>query len=215
MFWCLGLVVGLVALVALAVFAFTLVEQKRARETLAARGAQLGTWAVYYDVKTLRIGLIATFGERELLRYLVFRLHDLFDYNQGLEAERRRVAQAVLAATQGRGEAWQFLFPPPKGECFHGTESPTGTLFKFFAGSLFEHAVDQPRFLGGDSIAKQEGLVGECIALTQHLVSDASRGPRVAAALTKLVEQELSAGAAPRGARFWNLPNETLREVGS
>ena len=117
MFWCAGLVVGLVALVALAVFAFTLIEQKRARQTLAARGAQLGTWTVYYDVKARRVGLVATFGERELLRYLVFRLHDLLDYNQGLEAERRRIADAVLAAALGTGEAWQFLFPPPQGEC--------------------------------------------------------------------------------------------------
>lgn len=212
--WILGGLVGLVALGALALFLFDLSEKKNAREALAARGRELGTWTVYYDVKQRRIGLVATFGESELLRYLVFRLHDLFDYNQGLEAERRRIGDLLIATARGTGgEQWQFLFNPPKGECYHAYDAPNGTLFKFFDGSLFEHAVSQPRFIGGDSIAKQQGLVGECVAIIHHLTRDPAQADRIGSAVARLVEKELATGTPGRGAKFWDLPNEALRSV--
>jgi len=202
-----------VALVLLAVVGFFVMEamnKKRAQEALAARGNELGSWTVYYDVKKNRIGLTATFPERELIRYLFFRIHDLFDYNQGLESERRRIAEALLAAARGNAtENWEFLFPAPMSECFHSSQSPNGTLFKFFEGKLWEHAIDQPRFIGGDSIAKQKGLLGECIAIIQHL----GKAGKIGEATVRLIESELNGGPQGQGARFWNLPNQAFRET--
>ena len=207
---------GCLAVVLLAVgafFAFEAFERKRAKEALAAQGKELGTWTVYYDVKSKRIGLTGI-PEAALLRYLLFRLHDLFDYNQGLEAERRRIAEVVTSAARGlEGETWTLLFPAPKSECYHAYDSPNGTLFKFFEGKLYENAIDMPRFIGGDSIAKQAGLLGECIALVQHFKRDPARGVNITAAVARMVEKELRDGPPGKGAAFWNLPNETLREI--
>jgi hypothetical protein len=212
---CFGVVVGLVVIAGVAFFAFDASMKRRAAEALAARGAVLGDWTVYYDTKANRIGLIATFGEEHLVRYLLFRLHDLFDYNQGLEPERRRLADLFTAAARGLpSEDWTFLFNPPKTETYHAYDSPQATLFKFFDGKLYENAIDQPRFIGGDAIAKQKGLVGEIIALTHHLGAT-ERGAVTKDAIARMVEKELREGRAPEGARFWNLPTQTLREIAS
>ena len=209
-----GACLGLVVLAVVAFFVFEAMGKKRAQEALAARGNQLGNWTVYYDVKQNRIGLTGTFPEQELFRYLLFRVHDLFDYNQGLAAERQRIAEAITSAARGLdGESWTLVFPAPKSECYHASESPNGTLFKYFEGVLYEHAIDQPRFIGGDSIAKQKGLLGECLAIVQHLKRDPARGVNICSAVARMVEKELRDGPPGQGARFWNLPNETFREV--
>jgi hypothetical protein len=205
------ILLGIVGALGLLVVVLIALAKKNARDTELARGAAIGTWTVYYDVKTLRIGLVATFGEAELLRYLLFRAHDLFDYNQGLEGERRQLAEALRAAASGRpGEPWKLLFPAPKADCYHGHDSPNGTLFKFFEGTLFEHAVSQPRFLGGDAIAKQQGLVGECIAIAAHLAANPATSQRVARAIDVLVQRELAEGVARPGPKFWAIPNDAL-----
>jgi hypothetical protein len=210
MLWLLGILGGVVALVGLLVGGVVL----REKLTVAAMGREIGTWEVSYDVKERRIGLKASFSDAELLPFLLFRLHDLFDYHRGLEADRRRLAQLVTSAARGApDEAWALVFQPADSECYHFHNSPNATLFRFFQGSLFEHAVSQPRFLGGDAIAKQQGLVGECVALTTHLINDPVRGPSVAAAVTKLVEQELAVPHAPSGPRFWAMPNHALKMV--
>jgi hypothetical protein len=208
---------GCLAVVVLAVVAFFLVEaqgKKRAEEALAARGRELGTWTVYYDVKANRIGLTGTISERDLLRYALFRVHDLFDYNQGLEGERRRIGEAIISAARNlEGEKWDFLFQPPKSELFHASESKDATLFKYFEGKLYENAIDKPRFLGGDAMAKQKGLLGECIALIQYFAKDPQRGVNICSGVVRMVEKELRDGPPGQGARFWNLPNETLKEI--
>lgn len=208
---------GCLVVVLLAVVAFVVADargKKRTREALAARGNALGQWTVYYDVKRNRIGLNGTIQEKDLLRYLLFRVHDLFDYNQGMEGERRRIAEALTAAARGlEGESWELLFPAPESECYHSVNSPQGTLFKFFDGTLYEHAIDTPRFIGGDSIAKQKGLLGECIALIQHLGKDPARGVNLREGVVRMVEKELRDGRPGQGAMFWNLPNQTLREI--
>ncbi len=96
-----------------------------------------------------------------------------------------------------------------KSGTFHSSDS----LFKYFDGKLYENAIDQPRFLGGDSIAKQKGLLGECLALIQHFAKDPSRGGIISAAVVRMVEKELRDGPPGQGAMFWNLPNETRREI--
>jgi hypothetical protein len=210
------IVLGIVVVIALLIVISSARAKKAARDAEIARGAALGTWTVYYDVKALRIGLVATFGEGELLRYLVFRAHDLFDYNQGLEAERQRLASSLRAAATGTPDTpWKLLFPPPKSECFHAHESPEGTLFKFFDGTLYEGAVDQPRFIGGDSIAKAEGLVGECVAIAAHLRANPATAQKVATAMELLVSRELAEGVAGRGAKFWAIPRDALRAAGA
>lgn len=205
-----------VVLVVLAGGGFALMmamDKKRGQEALAARCNALGQWTVYYDVKQKRIGVSGTFPEAALLRYMLFRIHDLFDYNQGLEGERRRIGEALITAARGGGEAWQLVYPTAKGDTYHANESPNATLFKFFDGTLYENAIDQPRFLGGDSIAKAKGLEGECVALIQHFAKDPARGGVISQAVVRLVEKELREGKAPDGARFWNLPNETYKEI--
>lgn len=209
-----GLCLGVVLLVVIALVVADSRAKKRAAEALAARGKELGQWTVYYDVKQHRIGLIGTFPEEALLRYMLFRAHDLIDYHRGVEGERRRIGEALISAARNlEGQKWELLYPAPKSECFHGTDSPNGTLFKYFDGKLYENAIDQPRFLGGDSIAKHEGLLGECIALIQHFAKDPSRGAIISAAVVRMVEKELREGQAGSGAMFWNLPNETRREI--
>lgn len=208
-----GACLGLVALAVGGFFVMEAMNKKRAQEALAARGNALGEWTVYYDVKSKRIGLSGTFPEAALLKYLLFRMHDLFDYNQGLEGERRRLGEAFITAARGGGEAWQLVYPTAKGDTFHSTDSPNATLFKYFDGTLYEHAIDQPRFIGGDSIAKAQGLEGECLALIQHFAKDPQRGGIISQAVVRMVEKELREGKAPDGARFWNLPNETHKEI--
>jgi hypothetical protein len=214
----IGIIVGVIVVLVVGLVVLVRVSEasakKRALEAEAARGRELGTWTVYYDVKGLRIGLVATFPEAELLRFLLFRVHDLFDYNRGLEGERRALADALRAATRGEGERWQLAFPPAPGECYHAYDSPNGTLLKFFDGSLFEHAVSQPRFLGGDAIAKAKGLVGECVAIIAHLRRDPATGAKVSKAVDMLVERELSGAASGSGAAFWTAPNDALRAAG-
>ncbi len=215
MWWLIVLGVVVLAIVVLVLVSRAKAKQ-REREDALAKGSAVGTWTVYYDVKAHRIGLIATFGEQELLRYLLFRAHDLFDYNQGLESERQALAASLRAAASGRPDKdWKLLFPPPKGECFHAYDSPNGKLFKFFDGTLYEGAIDQPRFLGGDSIAKQQGLVGEVVAIAAHLAASPATAQRVATAIEHLVSRELTAGIVRGGgAKFWALPNEALRAAG-
>jgi hypothetical protein len=205
---------GVVLVIALAAVALTLKSRADAAAAEKLRGATVGTWTVYYDVPGKRIGLVASFGEAELLRYLVFRLHDLFDYNQGLDGEIRRIAEAVRAAAHGLAtESWALVFPPAKGECFHASESPNGKLFKFFDGTLFEGEVTCPRFIGGDSIAKQAGLVGECIAVASQLARHSATAPKVARAIDVLVDRQLAEGRAGTGPRFWSRPNDALRSA--
>lgn len=203
---------GIVVVIALAAVALTLKSKADAAAEVKVRGASVGTWTVYYDVVSLRIGLVASFGDTELLRYLVFRLHDLFDYHQGMEGEIRRIADAVRAAAHGRAtESWGFVFPPAKGECYHAYESPDVKLFKFFEGTLFEGGISRPRFIGGDAIAKQKGLVGECIAIASHLAQNPATAPKVARAIDSLVDRQLAEGRAGTGPRFWTRPNDALR----
>jgi hypothetical protein len=207
---------GCLVLVVLAVggfFAFEAMNKKKHAEALAARGDALGEWTVYYDVKGNRIGLGGTFPEAALLKYMLFRIHDLIDYNRGLAAEQRRLGEVLIGAARGSGEPWQLVYPVAKGDTYHANESPNATLFKYFDGTLYEHAIDQPRFLGGDSIAKAKGMEGECVALIQHFAKDPSRGGIISQAVVRLVEKELREGNAPDGARFWNLPNETYKEI--
>ncbi len=188
-------------------------DKKKRTEALAARGSALGEWTVYYDVKGNRIGIIGTFPEAALLRYMLFRIHDLIDYNRGLEGERRRIGEVLISTARGSGDQWQLVYPAAKGDTYHGTESPNATLFKYFNGTIYEHAIDQPRFLGGDSIAKHKGMEGECVALIQHFAKDPARGGIISQAVVRMVEKELREGNAPDGARFWNLPNETYKEI--
>jgi hypothetical protein len=189
-------------------------DKKRRTEALAARGNALGEWTVYYDVKQRRIGLGGTFPEGALLKYLLFRMHDYFDYLQGMEGERRRVADTLISAARGmEGEQWSLVYPVQKGDTYHANESPNATLFKFFSGTIYENAIDAPRFLGGDSIAKQKGLLGELVALIQHFAKDPNRGGIISQAVVRMVEKELRDGKAPEGARFWNLPIETYKEI--
>lgn len=215
MWWCLGAVVGLVALFGVLLLVVDLKGKADGRAALAARGNSLGTWTVFYDVKAFRIGLNATFSEADLVRYLFFRAHDLFDYLQGLERERQALAEQLRAAASGQPtQEWALLFPVAAGETFHAYDSPKATLFKFFEGTLYERAVDQPRFLGGDSIAKQQGLVGECIAIATHLSRDPRLAPQVARALDLLIDQELTGGRPGVGAKFWSRPAEALHTTG-
>lgn len=203
---------GIVGVIVLAAGALVLKSKADAKAEVKVRGGTVGTWTVYYDVPGTRVGLVASFGEAELLRYLVFRLHDLFDYNQGLDVEIRRVADEVRAAAHGRANApWSLVFPPAKGECYHAHESPDGQLFKFFDGTLFEGRITRPRFLGGDAIAKQKGLVGECIAIASHLARNPATAPKVARAIDQLVDRQLAEGRAGTGPRFWTRPNDALR----
>lgn len=188
---------------ALVLLIVVLVIKNKRAWTIAERekGQPVGEWTVYYDVSGRRIGLQATFGDEHLLRFLIFRLHDLFSYLAGLQAEQRALAEAVRAAARGQGAAWSLCFPPAEGECFHAHDSPEGTLYKFFDGTLFEGAVTQPRFLGGDAIAKQKGLVGECVALAGYL---AERQPEaVSAAVEALISAQTSEGDARSGPQFW------------
>ncbi|MEM9069159.1 MAG: hypothetical protein AAGE52_11665 [Myxococcota bacterium] len=191
----LGVVLGIVGLIT-----FFVLKGKRDRQIAQReKGEIVGQWKVYYDVKEKRIGLVASFGEEHLLRYLIFRLHDLFSYKAGLRGQQEQLAQAMRAAIAGQAN-WTLLFPPPKEDCFHAHDAPNGTLFKFFDGTLYEGAVTQPRFLGGDAIAKQEGLVGECIALAGYLLE---RQPEaVKRSVETLVARQLAEGDA-RGAFFW------------
>ncbi|UJR80242.1 hypothetical protein [Sandaracinus amylolyticus] len=216
LWWILGAVVVIVALVGGLLVAADASAKRAAREAELAKGNALGTWTVFYDVPGRRIGLSGTFGERDLLRYLLLRAHDLFEYNQGLENERRALADALRAASRGNpGEPWTLLFPVPESECFHAHERPDAKLFKYFDGTLFEHAITQPRFLGGDSIAKQKGLVGECVAIAAHLSGDPARSAQVARAIDRLVQRELAEGTSSPGAKFWDRPNDALRQAGA
>lgn len=210
------IVLGVVLVIGLLVVVSSARAKKSARDAEIARGRELGAWTVYYDVKALRIGLIATFSEDELLRYLLFRAHDLFDYNQGRERDRESLAASLRTASSGKPhQPWRLLFPAPKGECYHASDSPNGTLFKFFDGTLDEGAVSQPRFVGGDSIAKAEGLVGECVAIAAHLSANPVTAKKVATAIEWLVSRELAGGVAGRGAQFWAIPKDALRAAAS
>jgi hypothetical protein len=203
---------GIVAAIALAAVALVLKSKADVAAEAKVRGASLGDWTVYYDVPGARVGLVASFGDTELLRFLVFRLHDLFDYHQGMEGEIRRIADAVRAAAHGRAtESWSFVFPPAKGDCYHAYEAPDGKLFKFFDGTLFEGGISRPRFIGGDAIAKQKGLVGECVAIATHLARLPETAPKVARAIDSLVDRQLAEGRAGTGPRFWSRPNDALR----
>ncbi len=215
MWWCLGIVVALVALFGVLLLIIDQKGKADGRAALAARGSALGTWTVFYDVKACRIGLNATFSQPELVRFLFFRAHDLFDYLQGMEGERRALAEQLKAAASGQPtKEWALLFPVAAAECFHAYDSPKATLFKFFEGTLHERAVDQPRFLGGDSIAKQQGLVGECVAIAAHLSRDPRLAPQLVRALDVMIDQELTGGRPGTGAKFWARPVEALHSTG-
>lgn len=148
---------------------FRLKLKRDAADALQEKGALVGDWSVYYDVPGQRIGLKANFGEEYLLRFLVFRLVDLLSYLAGMKAQQREVMDTVLAAARNQGASWHLLFPPPPEGLFNSDTSPDGKLFHYFDGQLYEGEASQPRFMGGDSIAKQAGLFGECIALAGHL----------------------------------------------
>ncbi|MBX3249758.1 MAG: hypothetical protein KF901_21455 [Myxococcales bacterium] len=206
--------VGLVVVGGATVLALGAKQKRDVAEAERRRGRAIGTWTIYYDVPGTRIGLVADFGEDELLRYLIFRAHDLFDYNQGLEGERRALAEALRAAAKGTPiEPWELLFPPSPEDRYHADAAPHATLFKFFEGTLYEGAITQPRFLGGDWIAKQKGLVGECVAIAAHLSRIPARARQVERAIEHLVTRELSEGTAPRGPRFWERANDALHEA--
>ena len=199
---------GSVAAVALLALGLWLKAKRDVREEARIRGQAVGTWTVYYDVAGARIGLAASFGADQLLRYLVFRAHDLFDYNQGMDAERRRLGEALRAAAHGEGtESWQLLFRSD-AQGFDSNESPQ--LTRFFEGTLFDGGITRPRFLGGDAAAKQRGLMGEVVAIAAHLSRDPKMAPATVRAIDHLVGRELAEGTAPTGPRFWALPNDAL-----
>ena len=173
------IVLGVIVAIALLVAVIVLKSKLDGAKALKEKGRALGEWTVYYDVPGRRIGLRASFGEDQLLRFLIFRLHDLFSYNAGLRAEQSALAEAVRAAARGEA-SWTLLFPPAAEDCFHAT---------------------QPRFLGGDAIAKHKGLVGECVAIAGYL---AARQPDpVVVAVDALVSRQLAEGDPPAGPRFW------------
>lgn len=203
----LGVVGALVALIAFFVLKSKWAWQIAEKE----KGQEVGAWTVYYDVESHRIGLKATFGEEHLLRYLIFRLHDLFGYNVGMRGAQESLAAAVQAAAQGESVDWALEFPPAKSDCYHSEDAPDGKLYKFFDGTLFEGAITQPRFLGGDSAAKQKGLVGECIAIAGYL---AKRQPEaVRAAVDTLVSRQLSQGDVSAGPKFWRPATAALESA--
>lgn len=204
----LGIVGGLALLIVILV-----IKNKRAWNIAEReKGQSVGEWTIYYDVPGQRIGLKASFGDEHLLRFLIFRLHDLFSYLASLRGEQQRLAELVRAAARGQGADWSLRFPPAEGECFHSQNSPDGTLYKFFNGSLFEGAVTQPRFLGGDAIAKQKGLVGECVAIARYL---AERQPQaVSAAVEALVAAQMTEGDARSGPQFWRRAVAALNAAG-
>jgi hypothetical protein len=205
------IIIGIAAVLVVLVVFFVLKSKRDRAIAEKEKGQALGEWTVYYDVAGQRIGLRASFGEEHLLRYLIFRLHDLFSYNAGLRDEQQRLADALTAAARGQGVHWSFQFPPDEAECFHAYNSPQGTLYKFFEGTLFEGAITQPRFIGGDAVEKQKGLVGECIAIAGHL---AQRSPAaVSAAVDALVTAQMSEGDAATGPRFWRRATLALRSA--
>lgn len=110
---------------------------------------------------------------------------------------------------------WKLLCPAPEAELFHSDKAPRATLFERFDGTLDEGAIDQPRFIGGDAIAKQKGLVGECVAIAAHLARQPAAAAQVARAVDQLVDRELAEGTARPGPAFWSRPMEALRAVGA
>jgi len=116
-------------------------------------------------VKANRIGLVGTFPEEALLRYLLFRVHDLFDYNQGSEGERLKIGEAAdQRGTRARGREVGVPLPGAEERGFHAYDSPNGTLFKYSTGSC-----TRTRSIRRGSwraiLRQQKGLLGECIAL--------------------------------------------------
>lgn len=158
---------------------------------LEEKGALVGKWTVYYDVPGQRIGLKASFGEEYLLRFFVFRLVDLLHFFAGMKAQQREVMDTVLAAARNQGATWQLLFPPPPVDLTNSAPSPEGKLVHYFDGQLYEGEASQPSFIGGDAIAKQAGLFGECIALAGHLAQTQPDAVRKAVeALVRIQEEQ-------------------------
>ena len=85
----MNVILGIVGVIAFLIV-FFVVNGKRDRQIAEReKGQALGSWTVYYDVPQQRIGLKASFGEEHLLRYFIFRLHDLFGYHTGLRGEQQ------------------------------------------------------------------------------------------------------------------------------
>jgi hypothetical protein len=196
----IGVIAGMIVL--LIYFVMRKVESWQL-EKLAKQeqGQELGQWSVYYDVEALRVGLKASFGEEHLLRFLIFRLHDLFSYYQGSQAEQEVIASAVRAAASGDCVDWSLEFPPAEGACYNCNNSPDGTLFKFFDGTLFEGTISKPRFMGGDTMAKHKGLLGECIAVTGHLAQ--CQPEATYTAVIALIGHWLKEGGSNEDSLFW------------
>ena len=208
----MGIALGIVGGIAALIVFFVMKNKKALQIAEQEKGQALGDWTVYYDVEAQRIGLKASFGEEQLLRFLIFRLHDLFFYNTGMRGEQEALAAAVSAAAKGEGAPWSLAFPPAEGECFHSESAPDGKLFKYFDGTLFEGAVTQPRFLGGDSIAKAKGLVGECIAIAGYLAKKEPQAVR--SAVEALVSRQMAQGDVQPGPKFWRPAVAAFKGVG-